>query len=62
MTMEVQYRIALHKAEEVSGNNVPVMADGESNAQSTRITKEGAKVLREAKIVARWAEKPFYIS
>jgi hypothetical protein len=38
------------------------MADGESNARSPRITKEGAKVLREAKIVARWVEKPFYIS
>jgi hypothetical protein len=38
------------------------MADGESKARSHRITKDGAKVLREAKIVARWAEKPFYIS
>ena len=38
------------------------MADGESNAQSPQITKEGKKVLHEAKIVARWAEKPFYIS
>jgi hypothetical protein len=34
----------------------------ESQERLKKVTRETEQVLQEAKIIARWVEKPFYIS